>query len=222
MIYLNIIKVYKKASWHVTLHTPAPKSNRPTGHFHVDERSITIAYKNTPIFTDPGTGIYTGNPNIRNRLRSVVSHSTFYAPQFANKPEPNLASLFELKQNTEAKQLTLKRIIKELSPKKLIIEDSWLWRPKSHKKQLELQWNFLLHPKISGKKIDSLWLLQGGSEKFSLKTNLNLTKKHSLFSNGYRSVESCKKLTANLIIDPGTGSVQTQICVSSQSILTQF
>jgi hypothetical protein len=46
------------------------------GHTHNDKLSIELFYKGKNFIVDPGTAIYTGNPSLRNRMRSVNLHST--------------------------------------------------------------------------------------------------------------------------------------------------
>ncbi len=46
------------------------------GHAHNDQNSITLFVKGQPVIGDPGTTVYTANPEQRNRDRSTWSHST--------------------------------------------------------------------------------------------------------------------------------------------------
>lgn len=46
------------------------------GHSHNDKLSVEIFYKGNNFIVDPGTAVYTGNPSLRNRMRSVNLHST--------------------------------------------------------------------------------------------------------------------------------------------------
>jgi Uncharacterized protein conserved in bacteria len=46
------------------------------GHTHGDKLSLVLEYRGCPFFVDPGTGNYTCDPGLRDRLRSVRSHST--------------------------------------------------------------------------------------------------------------------------------------------------
>lgn len=45
------------------------------GHSHNDKLSFDLSIKGCSIFKDPGSGFYTSNTNIRNRLRSIHSHN---------------------------------------------------------------------------------------------------------------------------------------------------
>jgi hypothetical protein len=46
------------------------------GHAHCDQLSITLSTDDGPIIDDPGTGVYTPRPEVRNELRSSACHST--------------------------------------------------------------------------------------------------------------------------------------------------
>jgi hypothetical protein len=48
----------------------------PTGHLHDDALAIEFSIGEQDIFVDPGTGVYTSNPNVRNQMRSRSHHST--------------------------------------------------------------------------------------------------------------------------------------------------
>jgi len=50
------------------------------GHAHCDQLSITLSTPAGPIVDDPGTGVYTPQPRIRNQLRSSACHSTVLVP----------------------------------------------------------------------------------------------------------------------------------------------
>jgi hypothetical protein len=48
------------------------------GHAHCDQLSITLAVDGVSIIDDPGTGVYTPNPELRNRFRGSQMHSTIH------------------------------------------------------------------------------------------------------------------------------------------------
>ncbi len=64
--------------WHVSLRHHAYTPRQPTGHFHRDSGSITLAYKGLPILVDPGTFVYTASSYWRNYFRSASVHNSIY------------------------------------------------------------------------------------------------------------------------------------------------
>jgi hypothetical protein len=46
------------------------------GHAHADALSITFEYRGEPVLIDPGSGCYTFDPDVRDRLRSSALHNT--------------------------------------------------------------------------------------------------------------------------------------------------
>lgn len=46
------------------------------GHAHADALSLTLSVRGVPLLIDPGTGSYTADPALRDRLRSSASHNT--------------------------------------------------------------------------------------------------------------------------------------------------
>lgn len=65
-------------SWRVSLRHHAYHAGQPSGHFHNDAASITLAVDGVPIVVDPGSYMYTSSSYWRNYFRSVASHNTFY------------------------------------------------------------------------------------------------------------------------------------------------
>src|SRR6185295_17994738 len=46
------------------------------GHAHADALSLTLSVRGVPLLIDPGTGCYTTDPALRDRLRSSTLHNT--------------------------------------------------------------------------------------------------------------------------------------------------
>jgi len=46
------------------------------GHAHNDDLSITLEWRNRPVIVDPGSFLYTSDPEARNQFRSTKSHNT--------------------------------------------------------------------------------------------------------------------------------------------------
>jgi hypothetical protein len=68
-------------NWFVTLRHHAYQARQPSGHFHNDVGSCTLAAmkgKNRiPLFVDPGSYLYTPSQNWRNYFRSAMNHNSF-------------------------------------------------------------------------------------------------------------------------------------------------
>ncbi len=61
---------------HVTLWSRDPSPRSVVGHAHSDHNSVDAWMRGKHILRDPGTGIYLGNTDLRNRLRATAAHST--------------------------------------------------------------------------------------------------------------------------------------------------
>lgn len=72
--------VWRHGCLHVTLRAGHVGQGGNGGHAHCDQLSITLAIDGVPMIDDPGTGVYTPNPDMRNRLRSSGVHSTVQLP----------------------------------------------------------------------------------------------------------------------------------------------
>ena len=53
-----------------------PHGFRNGGHAHADALSLTLTHEGVPLLIDPGTGSYTSEPLVRDRLRSSAAHNT--------------------------------------------------------------------------------------------------------------------------------------------------
>lgn len=53
---------------------------QPSGHFHNDYASITVAVDGHLVITDPGSYVYTPSAYWRDYFRSTFNHNTFYIP----------------------------------------------------------------------------------------------------------------------------------------------
>ena len=82
------LSIIKTNNWHVTLRHHAYNALQPTGHFHNDIGSITLAVNGIPVIVDPGSFVYTPSAMWRNYFRSVAVHNT----SFIDGIEPVLLS----------------------------------------------------------------------------------------------------------------------------------
>ena len=70
--------VWKVGRMHVTFRCGHVGQCGNGGHAHCDQLSITLAVDGVSIIDDPGTGVYTPNPELRNRFRGSQVHSTIH------------------------------------------------------------------------------------------------------------------------------------------------
>lgn len=95
---------------HADLHTTVPVGRVGTGgvgnHTHNDLLSVTVWAGGVEWIADPGTGSYTGDPGLRNRLRSTAAHATLQLDRREqNGFEQGLDHLFRL--NERARPLVV-------------------------------------------------------------------------------------------------------------------
>lgn len=61
------------------------------GHTHNDKLSFTLGFKGVPFFVDPGSGVYTRDPKVRNCFRGTAQHSTL---RFGDLEQNSFRGLF--------------------------------------------------------------------------------------------------------------------------------
>ncbi|PCI73837.1 hypothetical protein COB28_03100 [Candidatus Dependentiae bacterium] len=72
------------------------ENSRPTGHYHRDDLSITLSLNNQPLFVDPGSYLYTGNPQERQYFRSWKAHNgLFCTDELTQDKETPLFELYK-------------------------------------------------------------------------------------------------------------------------------
>jgi hypothetical protein len=72
--------IWRRAGFVLTLRCGHIGQRGNGGHAHCDQLSITLSTDDGPIIDDPGTGVYTPRPAVRNELRSSACHSTVLVP----------------------------------------------------------------------------------------------------------------------------------------------
>jgi len=65
-----------RSAGHHLLIDAGPHGYQNGGHAHADALSMTLAVRGVPLLIDPGTGCYTTDPAMRDRLRSTAFHNT--------------------------------------------------------------------------------------------------------------------------------------------------
>ena len=85
-----------------------PKQHHSLGHTHNDKLSIELQVDRQDILFNPGTYVYTADPNARYEFRSVKSHNTVSVNgQEQNTPLPGNFGLFNLKFETRFELIKL-------------------------------------------------------------------------------------------------------------------
>ena len=72
------LSIIRHSNWHLTFRHPAFAPYQPSGHFHQDALSFTLAYNGIPFIIDPGSFTYTPHGWSRNIYRSVGKHNTLF------------------------------------------------------------------------------------------------------------------------------------------------
>ena len=200
------LAVRKDADWHVTLRHHAYKNEQPSGHFHNDVGSVTVAVRGIPVIVDPGSYVYTPSAVWRNKFRSVTSHNTFYIDDV----EPvlfNERSLFSLdlpehavgakswKVEHDLYSIPASRTLAFKDKKTLLIEDTWE-DVSGH--AFTSCWNFTLSPFVTAHKDGAAWHIK--HEGMLLVTmqceDLNFELQDAWYAPGYGSKVPCKRLVA--------------------------
>lgn len=84
----------------------AGRITREGCHSHCDQLAITLAIFGEDVLVDRGTGVYTSDPELRNRLRSSFSHSTLMVNDWElNDYDKSADGLFAMKDDTKARLL---------------------------------------------------------------------------------------------------------------------
>lgn len=82
-----------------------PNGTGGTGtHGHNDKLGVEICVDGELVVADPGTGTYTGDANLRNRLRGTAAHSTVLVEEQEQQPLPG-RRLFALPETARARCL---------------------------------------------------------------------------------------------------------------------
>lgn len=161
------LSVLKNKTWHATLRHHSFNGQQPSGHFHNDIASVTIAVNGIPIIVDPGSYIYTPSAIWRNALRSITTHNSFFIKD-AEPAEFDPTSLFILPITPQTKVdslfnaqhdlygITAQRILTFYeSDNKIVLTDTW----SETQETLLAQWNFTLAPHIVPYRSNHEWHL---------------------------------------------------------------
>jgi Heparinase II/III-like protein/Heparinase II/III N-terminus len=162
------LSIIKNKKWHISLRHHAYHNYQPSGHFHNDIGSITLAINGIPVFVDPGSYVYTPSAYWRNKFRSVQVHNTCYIDGIEPVPLNNELFYMPLPEHKAESSLCVKHnLYKQFGlsfERKLVFKNDTLmitdlWRGQV-KELLMSAWNFTLGPDIIPKKENGMWLLQ--------------------------------------------------------------
>jgi hypothetical protein len=110
--------VIKRDGLHLTMRHATYHKEFPSGHYHRDDLSFTLAVDGHQLIIDPGSFIYTGNPAARRTFRSWESHSTI----FCTDELPDHNELFQLNKQeffTQPRIVASKKMIEIVSKRPL-------------------------------------------------------------------------------------------------------
>jgi hypothetical protein len=184
------------------------------GHAHNDSLSICIECYNQSVFTDPGSGIYTPNPMVRNRFRSQQAHSTimFNKEEYNRLPEavPGM-DCFLLKSPTCPYIISCREGDLQLGYKLLLAETQIDWTRRINVREeivtINDQWiarravpaecSFILAPEVVPEISTEGVLLKSPSSQliFACDVDVNATIQDVEFSACYGRIGKTKKLS---------------------------
>lgn len=218
------ISIIRKNGLHLTLRHPTYAPYQPSGHFHYDQLSITLALNGQQILVDPGSYCYTSKPSWRNKFRDFPYHNSMYleAPGLEKRIDQNL-DLFQLKRTQESSHsLTFEHenvielvdwyqafnepniaahrsITYNISASTITLYD-W-WATERHLKTESICWTFLFHPAITLAYDDSShdWtVLHQTTALMKISSTLPFEQINSWYSSAYGIKQQCFGLVAQL------------------------
>ncbi len=219
------LSVIKTNAWHITLRHHAYNNRQPSGHFHNDVGSITLAIDGIPIIVDPGSFVYTASVYWRNYFRSAQVHNTFFladiepvlldnrlftldVPENKAKYEPDVhRDCITLKIEHDLYKrygLRAHRTVRFYNAqKKLIIADTWISSNKKNHEQ-KSRWNFTLAPDITACKKNSTWFLYHNNKPVAkiASAQLHFELAKAWVSRAYGIKEQSTCLQAIRLIEP--------------------
>jgi len=210
------LSLLKTNDWHVTLRHHVYNQRQPSGHFHADVGSVTLAYQEIPIFVDPGSYLYTPSAVWRNRFRSTESHSTWnlqghdlmpvddrlfllniQEQQFCDLWEKNssLERLYTNHQLYENIGITAHRTIEIGAQEASVMIEDWY---DSHDGTDKIWcWHFILDSRmIPIKNGETVRLYYEQQPLFELSSTLEFDVEDCFVSNGYGLKQKSRKLKA--------------------------
>ena len=143
---------------HCTLRHHSYKNYQPSGHYHSDAGSFTLAVDGIPVFVDPGTFIYTPSASWRNKFRSARMHNTFGLAQ--REPITIDQRLFTLSIPENSAPVALRglstyhdlyaplRAHRSITFEQQTITVADSWESNGNREAIDTCWNFIVAPDI--------------------------------------------------------------------------
>ncbi|MGE0207442.1 MAG: alginate lyase family protein, partial [Candidatus Babeliales bacterium] len=207
------LTVLKNDIMHLSLRHHAYNALQPSGHFHNDVGSITLALNGNNIFVDPGSYTYTPSAIWRNRFRSATVHNTFFIE--GHEPVPFDEHLFSLQLSERVhdgndfymkhdlyKRFGLRAHRRlEHSDSAIMLFDHWEYTGLVDP-ALVACWNFTLAPDIEVVHDASAIILKKNNETIArMQSSLYFEIIDGWYSPSYGIKIPCKQLRAKKIID---------------------
>ncbi len=206
---ITIIKIDRL---HISLRHHSYQNGQPSGHFHNDVGSMTLAIDDVQIFVDPGSFVYTPSAVWRNQFRSINAHNTCSINQeepvqfderlfaltlpekkvFLNSDDENNA----YQQHDLYKSIRMHRKI-QYDLNSIIITD---WCEKllgDDFAQMQMWWNFTVHPAINiQQNQNKIYFFHEQKKIMMLASILQFTIETGWYSNSYGTKEPCSRIIA--------------------------
>jgi len=100
------LHVWRFGRFRLTFRCGPVGQNGNGGHAHSDQLGITLDVDGRPVLIDAGTGLYTPDPDVRNRFRAASAHGTLVVPGLEpNDWLPGRWGLFAMKDKSRARMI---------------------------------------------------------------------------------------------------------------------
>jgi hypothetical protein len=204
--------IVQKEGWHVSLRQHSYKSKQPSGHFHNDVGSVTLALNGIPILVDPGSYCYTASAFWRNYFRSASVHNAvsikgkepvefderLFALNLSEQDKQDIRYREKkdmLSAHYESNECNFERSIKV--QKNLVEITDSISRLSAKAGVICLFFNFTFAPDIFLEKVKSGWLISGKTGPICLfESDLNFELASGWVSYNYGSKVLTKRLCA--------------------------
>ncbi len=172
------LSIIKTKNYHVTLRHHVYNKRQPSGHFHNDAGSVTLAVNGVPVFVDPGSFVYTPSATWRNYFRSVAVHNTMFVegvepvsldehlfgvplPENRSWHQEDALRLETVHHLYAAQKLIFSRAVEcDNTASSITITDAWRAQPGYDEHNVLMSaWNFTLAPEIEAVVYDGVWQL---------------------------------------------------------------